>query len=80
MSIKEIKEAVDNNRVYIGIKESLKNKKDIQSSFMAKDSRDSTVNKLKEEGINFTILKFKKSEISKQLDLNFYSEIFSIKK
>jgi ribosomal protein L7Ae-like RNA K-turn-binding protein len=79
MSIKEIKEAIDDNKIYFGIKQAVKQKKDISFVFISKDARDSTVQKLEDAKVEFIVLKTK-AEMAKNLNLDFESEVFSIKK
>ena len=77
MSIKEIKEALKDDKVYFGIKQALKHKKDIKAVFITKDTREETVEKLEDAKIEFSVLK-DKDEITKNLNLDFTSEVFSI--
>jgi ribosomal protein L7Ae-like RNA K-turn-binding protein len=79
MSLKEIKEAIEKESIYFGIRQAIKHKKEIGSVFISKDARESTVAKLEAAEIEFTVLK-SKEEISKNLNLDFESEVFSIKK
>lgn len=78
MSVKEIEEAMNKGVLYFGIKQCLKHKKELKSVFISKDARESTVNLLEKEGIEFVVLKTK-NDIAKQLNLDFESEVFSIK-
>ena len=78
MIVKDISDALVKGNVYFGIKQCLKHKKDIKSVFISKDARDETVDALEKAGIEFIVLKTKK-DLSKQLNLNFESEVFSIK-
>ena len=78
MNLKEIKEAIEEEKIYFGIKQAIKHKKDIASVFITKDARDETVKKLEDAGIEFVVLKTK-SEMTKNLNLDFESEVFSIK-
>jgi ribosomal protein L7Ae-like RNA K-turn-binding protein len=80
MNLKELKELYTGGKVHLGIKEVLKSSKKKGKKlkvFVAKDSRDETIKKLGDAGINFEFLKTKK-EISDELDLDFESEIYSI--
>ena len=79
MSIKEIKEGIENKKVYFGIKQAIKHKKDIKTVFIAKDTRDETVEMLEAAKIEFIVLK-SKADLTKNLNLDFTSEVFSIKK
>ncbi|MFH1521430.1 MAG: hypothetical protein ABIF18_00570 [archaeon] len=77
MSIKEIKEAMEKGNVLFGVKQALKNKK-LKQVFISKDTRDGTVEKLEAAKIEFDVLK-SKADISKELNLDFECEVFSIK-
>ncbi len=79
MSVREIVEAIKSKKAIFGIKQAIKHKKDIDSVFICKDTRDETVDKLEEEKIEFVVLKTKK-EMAKELNLDFLSEVFSVKK
>ncbi len=78
MSINDIKEAMKNESVYFGLKETLKNIKKIKNVFVSKDVRSNTLKVLDEKKVEYKMLK-DKEEMSKLLDLNFTSEVFSIK-
>ena len=78
MSVRDIEDALKENNVYFGIKQCLKHKKEIKHVFITKDARDSTVEKLENAKIEFIVLKTKK-DLTKLLNLNFESEVFSIK-
>lgn len=77
MSLKEIKEGIKNRSVFFGIRQTLKNKK-LKQVFIAKDTRDETVEKLESAKIEFDVLK-SKADIAKELNLDFECEVFSIK-
>ena len=79
MSVKEINEAIEKDKVYFGIKQAIKHKKEIKAVFIAKDTREETVQKLENAGIEFSVLKTK-LEMAKNLNIDFPSEVFSIKK
>ena len=78
MSIKDIKEAIENNDIIFGVKQTLKGGKKLKNVFIAKDTRDETVEKLDAAGIEFDVLK-SKAELAKELNLDFACEVFSIK-
>ena len=78
MSIKDIKEAMDKGNVYFGVREAVKNAKTLKNVFIAKDTRDSTVEKLEEAKIEFVVLK-PKADLSRELNLDFECEVFSLK-
>jgi len=78
MSVKEIKDAIENKNIYFGVKESIKHKKDVKTVYVVKDARESTLEKLNSAKITYKSLKTKK-EMVKLLNLDFLSEVFSIK-
>lgn len=78
MSVKEISEAIENGNVMFGVKQSLKGGKKLKNVFIAKDTRDETVEKLDAAGIEFDVLK-SKAELAKELNLDFTAEVFSIR-
>lgn len=82
MSVKDIKEAIEKEKILFGIKQVLKNsgkgKSKIKNVFVAKDAREETLKKLDSAKINFVVLK-SKEEIAKELGLDFESEVYSIK-
>jgi ribosomal protein L7Ae-like RNA K-turn-binding protein len=77
MSVKEIKEAMEKDSVCFGIRQVIKNPKKMRSVFIAKDARDSTVEKLESVGVEFVVLK-SKAELARELNLDFGCEVFSL--
>lgn len=82
MTMKNLIDANEEGNVIFGIREILKlaKKKKLKkgySVFIAKDARDDVVLKLENAGIEFEVLKSKK-DISKELGIDFNSEIFLI--
>ena len=77
MSVKEIKEAMKDNLVFFGIKQTLKNKNKLKNVFITNDTRDETVEKLENAKIEFDVLK-SKIDIVKELNLDFECEVFSL--
>ena len=78
MSVKELGEAIEGGNVMFGIRQALKLGKKAKNVFIAKDTRDETVEKLDVAGIEFDVLK-SKAELAKELNLDFECEVFSIK-
>jgi ribosomal protein L7Ae-like RNA K-turn-binding protein len=77
MSIKELREAIDEEKVLFGIKQAIKVGKKSKAVFICKDTRDEVVEKLESSGIEFVVLK-SKEELTKELGLDFECEVFSI--
>ena len=78
MSIKEIGEAIAKDKIAFGIKQILKTKIKNPKVFVAKDARAETFEKLKQKKIKFEESK-SKSEISRELNLDFESEVFLLR-
>ena len=79
MSIKEIREAMEKGKVCFGVRQALKLGKKAKDVFIAKDARDSTVEKLEVAKVEFDVLK-SKEELAKELNLDFECEVFSVRK
>ncbi len=77
MSVKEISEAMDSGKVSFGIRQCLKGGKDSKNVFIAKDTRDETVEKLEDAKIEFVVLK-SKVDLAKELNLDFECEVFCL--
>ncbi len=78
MSVKELREGIENKRVLFGFKQALKSGKKCKNIFIAKDTRDDTVNRLEEAGLEFDVLK-SKEDLTKELNLDFECEVFCLK-
>ena len=79
MSLKELKESMEKDSVFFGIRHVLKNPKNVNDVFLAKDARPETVKQLESLNIEFTVLK-SKADIRKELNLDFDCEVFSTDK
>jgi ribosomal protein L30E len=77
MSVKELKDSIEQGRVLFGIKQALKSGKNAKNIFIAKDARDETVEKLEAAGLEFDVLK-SKADLTKELNLDFDCEVFSL--
>ena len=78
MSVKEISEAIDGGNACFGIRQCLKGGKKLKNIFIAKDTRDETVDKLENAKIEFIVLK-SKADLAKELNLDFECEVFSLR-
>ncbi len=77
MSVKELREAIEEGKVLFGIKQSLKIGKRAKNIFIVKDTRDGTVEKLEKAELEFDVLK-SKEYLAKELNLDFECEVFSL--
>ena len=79
MSIKEIKEGMENGKVCFGVRQALKLGEKANGVFICKDTRDETVEKLEAKKIEFDVLK-SKEDVAKELNPDFECEVYSISK
>ena len=77
MSVKEITEAMASGNVCFGIRQCLKAGKKSNGVFIAKDTREETVEKLEDAKIEFIVLK-SKADLAKELNLDFECEVFCL--
>jgi len=77
MSVKEIKDAMEENAALFGIRQAIRNGKKSRGVFIAKDSRDSTVDLLEGADIEFIVLK-SKADLAKELNLDFETEVICL--
>ena len=77
MSIKEIKTAKDEGKIYFGLKQCLKHIKNIKKVYVPKDAGEDILKRLKEKGVDFEFTKSHK-DLLKELDNNFHCSVFSI--
>ncbi|MCG8684264.1 MAG: hypothetical protein MI892_05280 [Desulfobacterales bacterium] len=78
MSVKELREGIEEGRVLFGVKQALKLGKKAKNIFIAKDTRDETVEKLERAELEFDVLK-SKEDLTKELNLDFECEVFSLR-
>ena len=83
MSIKEIKEAMDEGKAVFGIRQVLKAQgvkkgNAVLKDFVAKNARDKTLEDLEKAGVEYEVLKMKE-EIAKDLNLDFECEVYLIR-
>lgn len=78
MSVKELREGIEAEKVLFGVKQALKVGKKAKNIFIAKDTRDETVEKLEKAELAFDVLK-SKTELTKELNLDFECEVFCLK-
>ena len=82
MSIKELKDAMEEGKVLFGIRQALKSVKGKKKLdvFIVRDARDGTAEKLDSAKVQFEVLgRLNKEEVAKELGLDFESEVFTIK-
>ena len=79
MSLKELKESMEKDLVFFGVRHVLKNPKNLNDVFLAKDARPETVKQLEDLNIEFSVLK-SKVDLRKELNMDFDCEVFSTDK
>lgn len=79
MSLKDLKEAAEKDKVTFGLKQALKNSKSKKKIkvYVVSDVRQEVFKKLEEKGIDFERIK-SRQDVQKELGLDFECEVFSI--
>jgi|TARA_B100001971_G_C17958915_1_gene416385 ribosomal protein L7Ae-like RNA K-turn-binding protein len=76
MSVNDIRKAMSDGTAHFGIRQAVKGKKKAEV-FIARDTRDVTIEKLEKHGIEFSVLK-SKGDLTKELNLDFECEVISL--
>lgn len=76
----ELKKGIESGKVLYGIKQSVKNSKNLNKAFVAADCRDDIVFLLEDNKIDIEFLDFSKEELTTKLELDFKCEVFGLKK
>ena len=78
--VDEIKRLIEEQKVFFGIKESLKKSGEIDKAILSSDCRDEVKNLLSANKVKFEISDLSKNEISSRLGLSFKCEVFGLQK
>ncbi|HIG52086.1 hypothetical protein CXT76_00510 [Candidatus Parvarchaeota archaeon] len=76
----ELNSAMNSGSLFLGIKQSLKNSKDLDKAIVSSDCRKNIIDLLKANKINILISELTKDEIKERLEIEFYCEVFGLKK
>jgi len=76
----ELKSSVDEERVFFGIKECLRNSSKLDKAFLASDHRGEVKKLLEANKIKTEVLDSSKEEVTDRLGLRFQCEVFGIRK
>ncbi len=78
--VDDLKKFIHENKVIFGIRQNMKNSKKIDKVFVPIDAREETIEALKGKNIAIDFVDMPKQEISDKLELNFFCEVFGVKK
>ena len=78
--VHELKKAIEEKKVLFGIKEIMKNTKNLEKVFVAADCRNEIIGILENNKIIMEPLDFSKDELASKLTLDFKCEVFGLKK
>lgn len=78
--VQDLKKRIDAGEVFFGIKQSVKNSKDLEKVIISNDCRADIIEKLKTCNVDLEVLEISKNEVSEKLELNFRCEVFGVKK
>ena len=76
MGLNEIRKAMEDGTAHFGIRQAIKGKKSAEV-FIARDTRDETIEKLEKNGKELSVLK-SKEDLARELNLDFESEVISL--
>lgn len=78
--VHELKNSVEEDKVFFGIKQCLKKSSEIGGAVIVSDSRDEIKKLLKANGISFREIELSKREVAERLSIDFECEVFGIRK
>ena len=78
--VEELQEFILQDKVFFGIKQSLKNSSRISKVIVPKDCREDIRKLLKVNKLGLDVLDFGKEEIYKRLGMKFQCEVFGVRK
>jgi len=76
----ELKKSIDAGKIFFGVKQSIKNSKNLKGVYVPKDVRSHTLKMLEQNNIKFEIIEHSKKEIAQKLEIDFYCEVFGLRK
>lgn len=76
----ELKKSIDAGKIIFGIKENMKNIKNLEKVFLPMDARENVAKLFEERGVDFDFLEVTKDEASEKLELGFLCEVFGLRK
>jgi ribosomal protein L30E len=78
--LNEIKKAMESDKVFFGIKQTLKNSGNVKVAYISSDSREQIRNLLKMNKVPFEVSEFTKEDMTEKLEIEFRCEVFALKK
>ena len=78
--VQELKNSIDAEKVFFGIKQCLKNQKNLQEAVLVSDHRKDIRKILEVNNVNTRTLDLSKDEVTERLGLRFKCEVFGVRK
>ncbi|MCH7568144.1 MAG: hypothetical protein IIA87_01870 [Nanoarchaeota archaeon] len=78
--VHELKQHILARKVFFGIKQSLKNSKNLNKALLSSDCREEIMDLLEKNKIDIEIMDFSKQELADKLELDFKCEVFGLRK
>ena len=78
--VHELKKSVEEGRIFFGLKQTLKNSKELNRIFVSSDCRKDVINKLKNQKVDVELAELNKEDLANTLELDFHCEVFGLKK
>ena len=76
----ELKKAIEERKVLFGIKQVMKNTKDLEKVFVVTDCRNEIIGILENNKVDIEFLDFSKEKLANKLMLDFKCEVFGLRK
>ena len=76
----ELKKGIEGGKVIFGVKQMIKNSKNLDLVFVPSDVRQETLNILEKNKMDFDFLDVSREEAAQKLELDFLCEVFSLRK
>lgn len=76
----ELKKSIGDDKIFFGVKETIKNSGNLMKAIITSDCREHIKNLLKANKIDIRVINFSKEELVNKLGLKFKCEVFGVRK
>ena len=78
--ISELKKRIESGKVFLGMRESLRNMNNLDKAIVAADCRKESIKILESKNIKIESFDMRKDEMASKLELEFECEVFGVRK
>ena len=76
----EMKELIENDKVFFGVRETIRNAKNVERVIVPSDCRQKSKEMLEKSNLEIEFVEFSKQELVEKLGIEFQCEVFGVKK